>query len=142
MPYYEIVYETGNHSVAYYEGDDEAQTALRAHHEKAKTGESATPASTERTDVEGVPGPTAWPAERIAKVYKFDAHPADFGASGQVPVETLTQNLEAMKDAEGNVDTAVASSVVRNASAPFAQPEAPHDSDYAAPHEELQWVNE
>jgi hypothetical protein len=142
MPYYEIVFETGNHSVAFYESDEEATQALTTHHERAKTGQSATPASEARADVEGVPGPTNWPAERIAKVYVFDSHPADFNVSGAVPLETLTQNLEAMKDESGNVNTAVASSVVRNASAPFAQAEAPYDSDYAMEHTELAWANE
>jgi hypothetical protein len=142
MPFYEIVYETGNRSVAYYEGNDEAQAALSAHHEKAKTGESATPASEERTDI-GVPpaGPTEWPAERIAKVYVFETHPAEFGADQIVAAGTLGENLNAMRDEEGNVNAAQAAAMVRASTSPFINPEHPHDSEYAAPHEELAWEN-
>ncbi len=55
MPWYEIVYETGNHSVAFYGSDDEANVALNAHQERARSGETATPQSTERTDIGAIP---------------------------------------------------------------------------------------
>ena len=144
MPYYEIVYETGNHSIAEYADDEEASNALQAHHDKAKTGQSATPESQTRTDLGDAPvaGPTSWPAERIAKVYKYDKHPADLGSDNKVNAETLHDTIDALKNEEGLVDTGAASSVVRNASSPFMQAEGPFDSDYAMPHEEVTLVSE
>jgi|SRR6266576_1208971 len=142
MPWYEIVYETGNHSVAFYGSDDEANVALNAHQERARSGETATPQSTERTDIGAIPSaPTSWPAERIAKVYKYDDHPANFGIGEQVPIGDLSATLESAQTEQGLVSVPVAAAAIRAASSPLTTPQGPHDSMYAMEHTELAWEN-
>jgi hypothetical protein len=51
MPFYEVIFETGNHSLAQYENDEEAQSALKAHHERATQGRLGTPQSQPRNDL-------------------------------------------------------------------------------------------
>jgi hypothetical protein len=77
LPFYEIIYETGNKSLASYDSDEEAEKALTEHHRRAMTGEPATPLSTARPDVPGGPI-TTWVAERIKKVLVYDTHPGDY----------------------------------------------------------------
>jgi hypothetical protein len=68
--FYEIIFETGNHSVAMYNSDDEANLAIHAHHHRAINGENA-----QETN------PQMGPAERVVKVLKYKTHPVDYGES-------------------------------------------------------------
>jgi|SRR5580765_1064971 len=142
MPIYEVVYESGSHALASYADDEEARAALTAHHERAVSGVSATPASTERNDVTGVPGPTSWPAERIAKVYVFETHPANYRVGEQVPADEIDVVINSLKDSDGLVNAQEAAAAVRTTSSPFITPENPHDSMYAMDHTELDWSGE
>lgn len=139
MPFYEIVYEPGTHALVEYNDDVEAKTALQAHHARATSGTSATPQSSERSDLGSVtpPGPTSWPAERIAKVYKFDSHPADFGVGNKVLGSDLTEMINAMRDEDGLINANEAAAAVRSSTSPHVNPETPHDSVYAMPHEDF-----
>lgn len=78
--YVEIIFETGNKSVAFYDTEEEAVSALEAHHARAKNGESG--------------GPTGHPAERIKKALMYDEHPADLNASGLLPVEAVREAFD------------------------------------------------
>src|ERR1051325_6375458 len=80
MPFYELITEPGSHSVAYYENDDEAVQAVKAHHQRAINGEAG--------------GPTGHSAERIVKVLKYEKHPAEFGAEQLVPISQAQTLLE------------------------------------------------
>jgi hypothetical protein len=132
MPYYEIVYEPGNHSLAHYESDEEATNALNAHHERAKTGEAG---------ITGSGGPE-WPAERIARVFVYDNHPADFGVGQKVKADDVISQVSSMADADGLVNAPEAAAAVRASTSPFVEPSEAHGSIYAMPEtHELNWEN-
>ena len=44
MPFYEVIFESGDHSVVNAESDDEVITALAEQHQRAKTGLPGGPA--------------------------------------------------------------------------------------------------
>ena len=119
--FYEIIYETGNHSIAMYESDDEAIRAISEHHRRAKNGEKAQ-ATNEQMG----------PAERIVKVLKYDEHPADYSASGAVDSQDVTAAVEkaiADKGHGGLVSVMEVAAAVRDVSSPTVD-SAPHDSNY------------
>lgn len=121
MPFYEIIFETGNHSIAMYEDDDEASRALTEHHRRAKAGEAAQ-ATNEQMG----------PAERVAKVLKYDQHPAEYMLTQTVSVEELETavseaiNANKVGDLVSVPEVALA---VAMATSPVAI-SGPHDSNY------------
>lgn len=74
MPYYEVIYETGNYSISH---DDEANviSSLKEHHKRARSGLPG--------------GPAGAPAERIARVLKYKVHPGTYGESQTMTVDGL-----------------------------------------------------
>jgi len=127
--YYEVIYETGAHSIAQYDDDEQALAALKAHHERAKNGQPALAGS----DV---------PAERIARVLVYEQHPSDYNPNQQVPLSDLTSTLESLSDTDGLVNVPEAAAAVRNTTSPFVAQENRHDSTYAMPSaRELEWTN-
>lgn len=109
MPFYEIVYETGNNSVAFYEGDDEAKRGIGEQHRRALNGESA--------------GPLGGPAERVAKVFVYSNHPNEFNpnqtASSDVVEKEVASLVKAMKDDNGVISIDQLSLAVRDLSHPM-----------------------
>ena len=107
MPFYEIVYETGRMSVAEYADDEEAKSAIGAHHARATAG--------------GVGGPVGQPAERIAAVYVYDAHPDDAGksVSADVAKKELEAVLKNVTDSNGVVNMEELAYAVRQAGHPM-----------------------
>lgn len=136
MPFYEVIYETGNHSIASYEDDEEANQALTAHNDRAKSGQPGTPESTARPDVPDQSTQT-WPAERIARVLVYNDHPATYNESQAVDPNVLQQAAEANTNPDGTVNAMQAAASIREATSPFVPQEGPHDSSYAmqADHE-------
>jgi hypothetical protein len=125
---YEVIYETGNHSLASYENDEEALRALNEHQDRAKNGQPA---------MEG----TQVPAERIVRVLVYDHHPADYNPNQQVPLTDLTATLDSLAE-DGLVSVPEAAAAVRSTSSPFVAQEGPHDSSYAMESaRELEWSN-
>src|SRR6266566_8494531 len=104
MPFAEIVYETGNKSVAFYDTNEEMKSALTEHHRRAVGGEPATPHSVLRQDLPASETRIgSWVAERIKKVFLYEEHPATFGESQLVDVDTLNAVVdEAIKASEMN----------------------------------------
>ena len=134
MPFYEVVYETGEHSVAQYDSDEEAQSALATQHERATQGQP------------GGPDGTQWPAIRIKRVLVYPFHPTDFGAGQEVPSATLLERVQqAIKDNEkdGTVQVHVVAAAVRDLSSPVVSTKpGPFESSYKAPVErelEVTW---
>lgn len=82
MPHYEVIYENGTSSIAEYENDEEALTATKAHHERAKAGKPA---------IESAP---EVPASRVVKVLKYDKHPGTYGQEQIVSVDVAKMQLE------------------------------------------------
>lgn len=110
MPFYEIVYEPGTKSVAFYEDDEEATNALTAHHSKALSGEPATPQSETRSDLGATLGAVGtWAAERVSRVYVYPEHPASFeppidtsSLEGKSPQEMITSIRDQANPVEPN----------------------------------------
>lgn len=80
--YYEIIYETGEHSVACYQDDEEAARALSEHHRRAMNGEKF-----QTRDPQDTP---AGPATRIKRVIKYSEHPVDLTESGVINTNTAS----------------------------------------------------
>jgi hypothetical protein len=134
LKYYEIIYETGNHSIAAYEDDEEAKNAVSAHHNRAKSGQSAQASN-----------PEMGPAERIVKVLKYDEHPATLN-EGQVATaeEVVNTVQEAIReDAVGElVSVQTIAAAVRDMSNPTVDSD-PHESNYKMQEVgELDWSGE
>lgn len=137
-PYYEVIFEPGDHSLAYYDDDTTANTSLLKHQEMAKDGTPATPPSEERTDLS--PSDTAvgdsatWNAQRIERVLVYEEHPASY-----VPTSNPQEIAASMPDATPEEVAAA----IRASTSPFVNPEGPHDSVYAMQADrELEWVNQ
>ena len=114
MPYYEIIYEPGTKSVAFYEDDTEAQSALQAHKERALSGQPATPESSTHPDSDAPAAVGTWAAERPIKVYVYETHPADFEpevdtsaltGSGTEQLEQLRQQISPLAENPGVQDS-------------------------------------
>lgn len=137
MPFAEIIYETGNKSVAYYDTEDEMRSALEAHHLKAINGEPATPQSELRNDL--TPGESrigTWVAERIKKVLLYDEHPATFGEEQLIDVGELKATVDdaiAESEMNGVVHVHTIAAVIRDMSNPLVTNPTAHESQYKAP---------
>lgn len=121
MPYCEIIYETGRSSVAYYETDDEAKQAIKAHHERALKGESG--------------GPTGAPAERIKRVLVYPKHPNDYNTDQTMTADVATEEvaalIKAVSDDNGIVHVGALSQHVQALSHPMvASKETAFDSNF------------
>lgn len=119
--FYEIIYETGNHSIANYSSDEEANRAIGEHHRRAKSGEPANSTN-----------PQMGPAERVVKVLKYDTHPGDYTASQAVDVSELmdaVQKAVEEKKVGDMVSIPEVAAAVRDLSDPGVD-SAPHESNY------------
>lgn len=123
MPFYEIITEPGNSMVANYENDEEAISAVKAHHTKAVTGE--------------VGGPTGHPAERIVKVLKYERHPGDYGSEGLIPVDQLSA-IASQHTKDGLVNVEAFAMGMRNQVSPLVNDNnaGRHDSRFVMPETE------
>ena len=120
MPFYEILYETGRMSVAQYADDDEAQSALKNHNDRAVSGEPG--------------GPLGQPAERIRAVYVYANHPDAFNEDQTMTADVFDKEVLALskgrKDANGVVNVADMGAAVAQLSHPFVTERAPFESSY------------
>lgn len=118
----EIVYETGRSSVAKYDSDEEALSAIAAHHERAVNGQSGGPA-----------GAPHIPAERIKKVLVYDKHPNDFNEgqtmSAEILASEMTGLVEKYKDDNGVVSIPHLAAAVQELSHPMVA-SGPHESNF------------
>ena len=117
--YVEVIYETGAKSVAQYDSEEEARSALEGQHNRAVSGEPG--------------GPYQGPAERIKKVLMYDEHPASLNESGLVNAEEAKAKINELIDAMamgGEVSVMQLAAQVRELSNPHAPVETPFDSQY------------
>jgi hypothetical protein len=97
LPFYEIIYETGNKSVAEYADDEEAISATQAHHERAIKGLPGRGKSTPRADLgDGAPQVMDYPAERISKVLRYEKHPASLNEDMTMSADVARSEFENM----------------------------------------------
>lgn len=118
MPYYEIIYETGEHSIACYEDDDEALSATGEQNRRATAGEKA---SSTRTD-----GP---PATRIVRVLKYDNHPADYNTMQVLNAKQVDSTVHSVADNTGIINVPELVSRLRDKVSPLQESD-PHESNY------------
>jgi hypothetical protein len=121
MGFYEIVYETGDVSVANYQDDAEALSALGEQNRRAVEGLEA--------------GPQGGPASRIAKVFKYNTHPGSLNEDGTLTADVLTAELPDLvaqyTDDNGVVNVLAFAEGVSGLVHPMLLGEvAPHDSKY------------
>lgn len=128
MPYYEVVFETGLSSIADYADDAEMERATKNQTDRAKRGESG--------------GPVGAPAERVAKVYKYDKHPGDYNPEGTMSADALKSEVDALitslSDENGVVNVAHLSQEIRALTHPMVPAkENAFDSNYKMEAEEV-----
>lgn len=131
MPYYEIIYETGEHSIACYDNDDEALSATGEQHRRATAGEKA---SSTRND-----GP---PATRVVKVLKYHTHPADFNVDQLLDVKQVDSTMHGVANQAGIINVPRLIEQLRDATQPLKESSA-HDSNYKMEEEKelaLPWM--
>ena len=120
MPYYEVIYETGEHSVISGDDDASALAGIAEQHRRATAGEQG--------------GPSGIQATRVKRVLKYDDHPGSLYESQAVPVKTAKDWFDqAVKDnAVGDlVSIAEVVSSLRMAVDPLVESGA-HESNYKA----------
>lgn len=131
MPFYEITYETGRSSVAYYEDDDEAKSAIQAHHTRAVNGE--------------VGGPPGFPAERIKVVRVYKKHPDDYNVdqsmSEDVALKEIGAIAKSISDENGVLHIGQLAQNVQGLSHPMvSSKESSFDSNFKMKEDrELKW---
>lgn len=125
MPFYELIFETGSHSVAQYADDEEALGAVAEQHRRAKAGD--------------VGGPSGHAAERIARVLKYDEHPADLNDTGLADPDALLADLRGRLaklagDQGGQVSFNQAVTLLQQMNSPIEFNRGqPHESIYVMP---------
>lgn len=135
MPFYEIIYETGNRSVIQADDDEQALSGIKAHHQRAIKGETGRGVSTARTDLQpGEAGynPTTmdYPAERVSRVLVYDDHPGDFGQDQTVSKDEFMEQLNAFVADKDVINVMEFSAFARDLSDPHVLPEGKQDSQY------------
>lgn len=116
----ELIYEDGSHSVACYETEEEAQSAINGAQERAKSGlPSVTPAPGERPQV----------AVRIKRALQYDSHPAEEHDLSSDEVSTALKATLKGKDVVSFGDLLTFTRDLYN---PIKDKENPHDSQFKA----------
>lgn len=119
--YYEIVYETGEMSVANYDNEAQALSALAEQQRRAVNGLEA--------------GPQGGPANRIARVFEYAAHPGSLNEDGGLSADVLNSELKDLvkeyTDKNGVVNVLVFAEAVAGLVHPMTAGEvSPHDSKF------------
>lgn len=119
MPFYEVVYEDGSASVAFYDGDEEASIALTAANERAKSGGKSV--------LSAANSPAA---TRVKAVYKYDAHPGDYNPDATMSSEVLSSEIKKMLKDESVVNLWEVAAKIRDLSNPFHEETKVHESKF------------
>jgi len=132
MPFYEIIFETGAHSVAFYEDDNEAKQAVQAAHERAVSGGRS------MSD-----GNESGPAERVTKVLVYDEHPATLNEEQTLSAdvaEKMVKDAVKRSSEDGVISVPVLAAAVRDFTNPMVEESGPHDSNFKMKEaKELKW---
>ncbi|HEY6019354.1 MAG TPA: hypothetical protein VIY48_05445, partial [Candidatus Paceibacterota bacterium] len=119
--FYEVIYETGTHSVIFAESDEDALPGLNEHHRRAVEGEEG--------------GPTGHAAERIKKVLKYEEHPMATAGNQNVNADGLKEMVNTIieeKGVGGEVSVPEVAAAIRQLTSPVALNNDPHESDFIA----------
>lgn len=119
MPFYELIYETGAHSIAFADSDADVLRGVKAQHERALTGD--------------VGGPSGHPAERVKRVLKYDRHPADLNPGAVISEADLSAAVEGFVERKaigGEVSVNELKAALDAVVSPVVH-SGPHESNYA-----------
>jgi len=117
MATYEIIWESGEHSLANYDNDEQMETAVLAQHNRAKNGEQG--------------GPAGSMAVRAVKVFKYDSDPGEISdalSADEVKAQ-LSAAVDEAADENGVIHLPVLHAIVANVRSSTVQ-SGPHDSNY------------
>ena len=112
MAFYEVIYESGAHSVMACEDEEEMLEGLTEHHRRALAGE--------------VGGPHGGPAERVKRVLRYEDHPNQFNPDQVVP---LSEVKALLKGNGAEVSVAELTASIRDLTHPIVE-SGPHESNY------------
>lgn len=115
---YEIIWETGDHSLANYDSDEEMLLAVSGQHNRARNG------------VEG--GPAGQPALRAVKVLKYESDPSE--GTDALSLDVAKSELNALLDEfaeDGVVSLDRLPELARRARSSMV-PTPAHESNYKA----------
>lgn len=117
MPFYEVIFEVGTHSVMNAESDEAVQGFAEIQHQRAKSG---------------LPnGPAGDRADRIVRILKYDEDPGN--PTTDMPIKDIQARVKEVAadldaDADGNVNLA---EVARNLPMPAVLDTPVHESNFA-----------
>ena len=118
----EVIYETGINSVACYDTEDEALSALKAHTDRAKAGLSGGPV-----------GAPHIPAARVKKALVYDKHPNDYNVEQTLSADEVSAALadlvKKFSDKNGVVNVSVLADEVRGLTHPMVN-SGPQESNF------------
>lgn len=120
MPFYEVIYENGEHSIVSGDDDDEVLNGIAEQHRRAAAGLPG--------------GPSGIQAVRIKRVLKYDEHPGSRYESQAVPVKMAQEVLDAAVKTSAVGDLVSVNELVaalREAVDPQVKSD-PHESNYKA----------
>jgi hypothetical protein len=125
MPYYEVIYETGEVAVLHCADDEEALLGLQEQHRRAVAGEQN--------------GPQEGRASRVKRVLRYADHPGDYRASGQVDKKDLLAEVktlvDALEDGANQVNVLQFAEHVKTIVHPMQPVESNHDSRFKVAEE-------
>lgn len=133
MPFYEIIYETGAHSLASYDTDAEAAAAADSHNSRAVTGQ---PSGSDYITYSEAGDPIATkapPAERVVKVLKYEEHPAEYNIAQTLSKEDAVKEVKKAIDnltVADQVSAPELAGAIRDLTTPLIPDSGPHESNY------------
>jgi len=132
MPFYEVTFETGRSSVAFYEDDAEALSACGEQHKRAANGLPGGPVAGHPPGQEGNPN---WTAERIKTVRVYKEHPNEYNPeqtmSADVAAKEIGALIKSLADENGVILLPILALHVQGLSHPMvASKESSFDSNF------------
>lgn len=116
MAYYEIVYESGEVSVASYESDEEASRAILEQHNRAKSGLKN--------------GPQEAPASRIVHVWVYPTHPGSLYEAGGMASDEVKSAVADLLKGKDVVDPAALALQLQSITHPMIPDAGVHDTRF------------
>ena len=118
MPFYEVLFETGDHAIM--QSDDEAgiRSFANTHHARAKAGLPG--------------GPAGYPAERIVRILIYDDDPGTLAANPFLSKDVAAETIKAAQKAATKDGVVDINTVIHELAPVAVLPDTPaHESNYA-----------
>lgn len=114
--FYEIIYESGEVSVASYDSDEEATAAITEQHNRAKNGQKN--------------GPQQAPASRIVKVLVYSTHPGSLYEAGGMSSDEVKKRVDELLKGHDVVDPGALALQLQSITHPMHPEVAVHESRF------------